>query len=99
MKHIIRPGENKEKVETVYWKFIQKKLLLTDTFEDNSYEEEPIIIESEVKVTLKVLERNESPGGDRIPIGLLCQATENESVKITTIIFQQIWETNQWPTD
>lgn len=34
---------------------------MTDTFED-SYEEEPVALESEVKDALKLLERNKPPG-------------------------------------
>ena len=34
---------------------------MTDSFEADSYEEEAIILESEVKAALKVLGRNKSP--------------------------------------
>lgn len=43
---------------------------MTDTFEDH-WGAEPAILESEGKAAFKVLERNESPGEDGIPIYLL----------------------------
>lgn len=65
---------------------------MTDTFEDH-WGAEPAILESEGKEALKVLERNESPGADGIPIYLL-QATETEHVKILIRVCQQIWKQN-----
>lgn len=47
---------------------------MTNTFKEDFYEEEPVILESEVK-DLKIFERNKPPGVDGIPIELL-QATE-----------------------
>ena len=70
---------------------------MTDTFGD-SYEEEPVILEGEVKDALKLPERNKVPGVGGTWIELL-QATETESVKILTRIRQQIRTTRQWPTD
>ena len=67
---------------------------VTDSFKEDSYEEESIILESEVKAALKVLGRNKSPGVNGILIELF-QATETDSVKILTRIRQQIWQTKQ----
>lgn len=47
---------------------------MADTSEQNPYEEESIILESEVKAIIKLVERNKS------------QVTEMESVKILTRI-------------
>ena len=41
-----------------------------DTFEEDSREVEPVILESEGKVALKVLGRNKSPDIDGISIDL-----------------------------
>ena len=71
---------------------------MTDAFQEDSYEEELIILESEVKAVLKVLGRKKSPGVDGILIELF-QATKTESVKILRRICQQIWKTRQRPTD
>lgn len=62
---------------------------MTDSFGEGFYEEEPVILESEVKAALKVLGRDKSPGADRVLTELL-QGTEIESVKILTRICQQI---------
>ena len=40
------------------------------SFEADSYEEEPIILESEMKAALKVLKRNKSPEVDGVSIEL-----------------------------
>ena len=56
---------------------------MADSFEEDSYEEEPVILESKIKADVKVLGRNKSPGVNGISIELF-QATETESVKILT---------------
>lgn len=52
-----------------------------NTFEEGSCEEDPVILESEVKATLKVLGRNK-PG--RWDTNRIIQATETDSVIILT---------------
>lgn len=74
-------GRWKECIENLHKK-------MTDTFEGDSYEEELVILESEVKAALKV--RNKSPGIGEI-LTELFQATETESVNILPGICQQIW--------
>lgn len=61
---------------------------MTDTFEEHSYMEEPMILESEVKATLQVLRTSKSLRLDVTLVGLF-QATETESVNILTRIYQQ----------
>lgn len=51
----------------------------------------PILLESKVKPSMKVLGVNKSPGVDKILIELF-QAKETESVKILTRLCQQIWK-------
>ena len=70
---------------------------MTDSFEEDSYEEEPVIRESEVEAAPKVLRRSKSPRVDGVSIEFL-QATETESVKTLIRICQQIWKIKQWPT-
>lgn len=65
---------------------------MTETFEEDSYKEEPVILESEVKTAVKWLGGSKSPGVDRIVIELFL-ATKTESIKILTRICQQIWKT------
>ena len=71
---------------------------MTDSFEEESNNEEPIILESEAKAPLKELRRNKSPEISGIPIELF-QATETESVKILRRTCQQIWKAKQWQTN
>ncbi|KAF7249084.1 Tol-Pal system protein TolB [Varanus komodoensis] len=68
----------------------------TDSFKKASYEEEPEILDSKVKASLKALGRNTVPGVDWMPIELF-QAAQIESVQILMRICQQIWQTKQWP--
>ena len=69
----------------------------THSFEEDPSEVKPIILESEVKAAVKILGRNVTR--DSGILIKLFQATETESVKILTRIYQQIWKINQWPTD
>lgn len=71
---------------------------MTDTLKEESSEEEPEILESEVKTALKVWGRNKSPGADGTPREVL-QATETKSVKILTRISSTNMETKRWTTD
>ena len=41
---------------------------------------------------------NKPNGGDRIPVELF-QILKDDVVKVLHSIFQQIWETQQWPQD
>ena len=54
---------------------------MANPFENVPYDEEPAVLESEMKAALKALEINKSPEVDGILIELF-QATETESVKI-----------------
>lgn len=54
---------------------------MTNSFEDKSYEEEPVILESEAKTASEAFGRNNSPRSISKPIELF-QAKETESVKI-----------------
>ena len=60
---------------------------MTDCFKGDFHEAEPVILEGEVKTTLKILGRNKSPEVDGILIEL-SQATETESVNILRRIWQ-----------
>lgn len=53
------------------------------TFEEDFFEEEPVIVGRQVKVALEVLGRNKSPRVRGILIELF-QATETKAVKILT---------------
>ena len=57
---------------------------MTDSFEEESKDEEPAVPESEMKAALKPLGRNKSPGFDGIPIELF-HTTETESAESGTM--------------
>ena len=59
---------------------------------------EPDILECEVKWALGSMTRNKVSGGDGIPAELF-HILKDDSVKVLHSIWQQIWETHQWPQD
>ena len=59
---------------------------------------EPDILECEVKRDLESTTTNKASGGDGIPVELF-QILEDDAVKVTHSICQQIWKTQQWPQD
>ena len=69
---------------------------MTDALDEDCYEEDPGILESEGKAALKGLGRSHRGHGR---VMALLQTTEPASVNILTRIRQQMWETKQWPTD
>jgi len=56
------------------------------------------ILECEVKWVLGSITINKASGGDGIPVELF-QILKDNAVKVLHSIFQQIWETQQWPQD
>ena len=59
---------------------------------------EPDILECEGKWDVGSITMNKASGGDRIPIELF-QILRGDAVKVLHSIYQQIWETQQWPQD
>ena len=59
---------------------------------------EPDILECEVKWALESITTNKASGADGIPVELF-QILKHDAVKVLYSIFQQIWETQQWPQD
>ena len=58
---------------------------------------EPDILECEVKWALGSITTNKASGGDGIPAELF-QILKDDAVKVLHSLFQQIWNTQQWPT-
>ena len=56
-------------------------------------ENEPNILEEEVRLALKELANNKSPGVDNIPMELVKAAGEN-GIKIITTLCRKIWDTS-----
>ena len=59
---------------------------------------EPDILECEVKWTLGSITTNKASRGDGIPVELF-QILKDDAVEVLHSIYQQIWETQQWPQD
>ena len=56
------------------------------------------ILECEVKSILGSITMNKARGCDGIPVELF-QILKDDAVKVLHLIWQQIWETQQWPQD
>ena len=61
-------------------------------------QQEPDILEWEVKWALESITMNKATGGDGIPVELF-QMLKDDAVKGLPSICQQIWKTQQWPQD
>ena len=61
-------------------------------------QQEPDILECEVKWALESITTNTARGGDGIPVEQF-QILEDDAVKVLHSICQQIWKTQQWPQD
>ena len=59
---------------------------------------EPDILECEVKWALGSITMNKASGGDGNRVELF-QILKDDAVKVLPSIYQQIWETQQWPQD
>ena len=59
---------------------------------------EPDILECEVKWALESITMNKASGDDVIPVELF-QILKDDAVKVLHLIFQKIWNTQQWPQD
>ena len=70
----------------------------TDSFNENIYEDEPEVMEIEVKEALRHISNRKSAGCDGIPIELL-KAGGEEAVKVMTGLCKCIWKRKEWPTD
>ena len=69
-----------------------------DSFNENIYEDEPEVMEIEVKEALRHTSNRISAVCDGIPIELL-KALGEESVKVMTGLCNCIWKRKEWPTD
>ena len=77
---------------------INKKLNDLDNHDSVVTHLEPDILGYEVRWALGSITTNKASGGDRIPAELFISLND-DSVKVLHSIYQQIWETQQWPHD
>jgi len=85
------------------WQEYTEKLYKKDLHDQDNHDGvithlEPDILECEVKWALESITMNKASGGDGIPVELF-QILKNDTVKVLYSIYQQIWETQQWPQD
>ena len=95
-------GNGREEVKEI-WQHYTEELYrrdpnATDAFNENIYEDEPEVMETEVKEALRHISNRKSAGCDGIPIELL-KAGGEEAVKVMTGLCNCIWKRKEWPTD
>ncbi|XP_062826556.1 uncharacterized protein LOC134296216, partial [Anolis carolinensis] len=71
---------------------------IEDSFDSVVSELEPDILRSEVEWALRSIANNKAAGDDGIPAELF-KILEGDAVKIMHAICQQIWKTQDWPSD
>ena len=71
---------------------------MPDTFLPHEYDDEPNILESEVRSAMKALPNHKSAGLDNIPIEFFKPPNE-EIVRVFTILCNKIWSSKCWPED
>ena len=81
-----------------YTELYEKDLHGPDNHEGVITHVEPDILKCEVKWALESITMNKASGGDGIPVELF-QILKVHAVKVLYSIWQQIWETQQWPKD
>ena len=71
---------------------------MSEVFVEDSYNDEPNVLESEVRDALRHLANGKSPGCDEIPTELL-KAGGEDVIKALTRLCNCIWKTKEWPKD
>ena len=85
------------------WQEYTEELYKKDFHDPDSHDSmithlEPDILQCEVKWALESITMNKASGGDGIPVELF-QILKNHAVKVLHSICQQLWKTQQWPSD
>ena len=85
------------------WQEYTEELYKKDLHDPNNHDSlithlEPDILEGEVKWALGSIITNKASGGDGIPVEPF-QILDDDALKVTHSICQQIWKTQQWPQD
>ncbi|KFD66335.1 hypothetical protein M514_21622 [Trichuris suis] len=79
-------------------KLYKKELNVTESPDNMIGDLEPDILESEVTLALRSIANNKAPGHDGIPVELF-KILKEDATKILHPICQQIWKTQQSPSD
>ena len=85
------------------WQEYTEELYKKDLHDPDNHEDvithlEPDILKCEVKWALESITTNKASGGDGIPVELF-QNFKDDAVKVLHSVWQQIWNTQQWPQD
>ena len=85
------------------WQEYTEQLYKKDLHDPDNHDgvitdQEPDILECEVKWALESITMNKASGGDGIPVELF-QILKDDAVKVLHSIYQQIWKTQQRPQD
>ena len=64
-------------------------------FIENLYEDEPVVLEIEVKEVIRHISNRKAPGCDGIPIEFL-KAECDEAIRVLTSLCNIIWKTKIW---
>ena len=81
-----------------YTEELYKNLHDPDNLDGVITQQEPDILECEVRWALGSITMNKVSGGDGIPFEVF-QILKDNAVKVLHSIHQQIWKTQQWPQD
>ena len=84
----------KEYTEGLY----MKDKNITEIYQEKEYNEEPLVLESEVRWAVNELANRKSPGEDGLPIELFKAAGE-EAIRVLTALCQQVWKKISWPKE
>ena len=80
----------------IHRRTVQKDLHNPDNHNDVITDQEPDILECEVKWTLRSITMNKARGSEGIPVELF-QILKDDAVKVLHSKCQQILKTQQWP--
>jgi exonuclease III len=71
---------------------------MKDVYVSGERQEEPDILESEVRRALHEINNDKAAGDDGIPIELW-KGGDEEAIKVLTALCQRVWKTGVWPND
>ena len=97
-KELTERKEIKEKWQEYTEELFLKSLSDLENHDNVETHWELDILECEVKWALGSITTSKANGGDGIPAELF-QILKDDAVKVLHSIYQQIWETQQWPQD
>ena len=71
---------------------------INDIFNENLYEDEPHVLEIEVKEAIRHISNRKAPDCNGIPIEFP-KSGGDEAIRVITSLCNSIWKTKIWPND